>query len=80
MKEQLLPSPERQIEILCYSIADAAIALDLCETEVKNLVHSEGFPAFHIGRRVLISRDRLKEWVKKKADEGMGDHYIRKEA
>ena len=80
MKEELLPSPERRIERLCYSVADAAIAMDLCETEVRNLVHSEGFPAFRLGRRVLISREGLKEWVKEKSKEGLGDRYIRREA
>ena len=82
MAEELLPSPEETIEKLCYSVANAAIAMDLCETEVRNLVHSEDFPAFRLGRRILISRDGLKEWVKEQARlrRGFHDIYIRKEA
>lgn len=82
MAEELLPSPETEIDKLCYNVAAAAIALDICETEVRNLVHSEDFPAFKLGRRVLISRDGLKEWVKEQARlrRGFNDRYIRKEA
>lgn len=79
MTEQLLPSPERQLEKLCYNIEEVAEVLGICKTEASNLVHSENFPAFRLGRRVLISRERLREWVNKKADEGLGDRYIRKE-
>ena len=82
MAEELLPSPEAEIDKLCYNVAAAAKALDICETEVRNLVHSEDFPAFKLGRRVLISRDGLKEWVREQAQarRGFHDRYIRKEA
>jgi len=37
---------------------------------MHNLIHSQGFPTLKVGRRRLISRELLAEWVKEKAREG----------
>ena len=78
MGKKRLASPEKRLEKLCYSIEETAQVLGICRTEASRLVHIEGFPAFRYGRRVLISRERLAEWVKKQSEKGLGDHYIRK--
>lgn len=85
MKEGLLPSQEKalpsqgsRLEKLCYNIQEVAEVMGLCRAEASNLVHTEGFPAFRFGRRILISRERLAQWVLEKADQGLGDHYVRR--
>lgn len=30
---------------------------------IYELVHSEGFPALKIGSRIVVPKDRLREWI-----------------
>ena len=75
---KLVPSQDSRLEKLCYSIQEVAEVMGLSRTEASYLVHTEGFPAFRHGRRILISRERLAEWVREKADQGLGDRYVRR--
>ena len=51
-------------EKLTLSVSEAAEALGICTKQCYELTHLAGFPAIRIGRRIRISRDGLREWVK----------------
>ena len=55
---------------LTMSVSEAAKELGITVIPIAhhNLTHVDGFPAIRIGRRTLVSRDGLREWVK--ANEG----------
>ena len=55
---------------LTMSVSEAAKELGISTKLAYDLTHVDGFPAIRIGRRTLVSRDGLREWVK--ANEGNG--------
>ena len=57
------------MERIAISVAEAAEMLGLSAKSVYALVHSEGFPAFRVGGRTIISKEGLREWVAKRAAE-----------
>ena len=54
-------------EKLAISVDEAAALLGISRPTVYELIHREDFPSFQIGRRTLISRVRLAEWVEAQA-------------
>ena len=40
-----------------------AAALGISRAGAYELVHSEGFPALKIGSRIVVPKDRLREWI-----------------
>ena len=38
--------------------------LNVSRPTAYELVNSPGFPAFRIGKKILINTERLKEWIK----------------
>lgn len=50
-------------EKLALSISDVAELLGVSKPTVYELIHRSDFPSFKIGKRVLVSRARLAEWV-----------------
>lgn len=52
---------------LTYSVTEAAQALGVSRPTMYNLINQEGFPAFNVGGRRLISRELLAEWVRAQA-------------
>lgn len=56
---------ENRVERLTYSVKEAAEALGVGLPIMYQLVHAEGFPVMKIGARQLISREGLKEWVRR---------------
>lgn len=55
------------VEKLTYSVTEAAEALGVSRPTIYELIRREGFPTFKVGSRVLISRQRLAEWVDQQA-------------
>lgn len=51
------PSP------LTYTLAEAANALHVSRPTMSQLVHSQNFPAFRVGRRWIISASGLQRWI-----------------
>lgn len=45
------------------SVAETAAALGVSRPTVYNLLHRQGFPAFRVGGRTLVSVEGLREWV-----------------
>ena len=52
---------------LAVSTTEAARLLGVSRPTIYNLIHQEGFPAFHVGARTLISVEGLRQWVNSRA-------------
>lgn len=57
-------------EKLALSIDEVATLLGVSKPTVYDLIHRDGFPSFKVGRRTLVSRSRLTEWVDLQATGG----------
>ena len=53
------------------SVPVVAKLLGISESSGYELVHEKGFPAFKIGSRIIVERDKLKEWIDKRSAEGV---------
>lgn len=49
---------------LMLSVPDLTEALGISRAGAYELVKSEGFPALHIGNRILIPKEELIAWIK----------------
>ena len=47
---------------------EAAAVLRISKSKVYELAHSESFPAIRIGKRVVIPRDKLVQWMNNQAE------------
>ena len=47
---------------------EAAAVLRISKSKVYELAQSESFPAFRIGKRVVIPRDKLIQWMNSQAE------------
>ena len=48
---------------ITLTVSDACEALSISKTVMYQLIHRDDFPCIRIGRRALIPRDKLIEWV-----------------
>ena len=48
---------------LTLSVLEMAAALGISRAGAYELARTEGFPALKIGTRIVIPKDKLKEWV-----------------
>ena len=46
--------------------------LGISQAGAYELVRSEGFPAFKVGSRILIPKEKFKEWLDKQAEKSLG--------
>lgn len=60
---------ESIIEPLAVSAAEAARLLGISRPTIYRYIHQEGFPAFRLGSRTLISVEGLRRWVAAQAGE-----------
>ncbi len=54
-----------KLEPLAVSAAEAARLLGVSRPTLYTLLNQEGFPSFHVGTRVLVSVDGLREWIER---------------
>ncbi|MBQ7895432.1 MAG: helix-turn-helix domain-containing protein [Oscillospiraceae bacterium] len=47
------------------SAEQLAQVLGISRAGAYQLLHSEGFPTLRIGKRMLVPRDKLAEWIEK---------------
>lgn len=57
---------------MAMSVEDMADQLAIGRNVAYQLVQQPGFPAFTIGRRVLVSRKGLQEWIDEQCKKGPG--------
>ena len=48
---------------LMLKVVQVAAVLGISRAGAYELVHSEGFPALKIGSRIVVPKDRLREWI-----------------
>ena len=53
------------MEKLTISVREAAKIVGISATKMYELARSDGFPAFAIGNRILVSAKGLADWVEK---------------
>jgi len=49
---------------LMLSVPDLTEALGISRAGAYELVRSEGFPALHIGNRILVPKEELIAWIR----------------
>lgn len=54
---------------LTLNARQLAIALGISRAHAYNLLHSKGFPTVTIGRRLVVTKGKLLEWLEKQAAE-----------
>ena len=52
---------------LVLNATQLADVLSISRTNAYNLLHREDFPTLHIGKRMLVSRDKLVRWMDEQA-------------
>ena len=48
---------------LVLNATQLADVLSISRANAYNLLHREDFPTLHIGQRMLVSRDKLAQWM-----------------
>ena len=57
------PEPQPEPERMTITVDQLAEELHISRPTAYNLVKEKGFPAFSIGKRVLVNRKALQEWL-----------------
>ena len=58
---------------IMLSAKTMASALGISESKAYEIFRSKGFPVVRLGRRKLVAKDKLIEWLNKKAGAGTLD-------
>ena len=69
---QVIPEPQEKPKYrgMAMSVEDMAEELAIGRNVAYELVQQPGFPSFQIGRRVLVSRKGLQEWIDEQCKKG----------
>ena len=59
---------ENKLEPLAISASETARILGVSRPTVYQLFHQDGFPAFKIRNRTLVSVDGLRAWIAKQTE------------
>ena len=51
------------------SMMDVASVLGISKAGAYTLAHSRDFPAFRVGRRIVVSQEKFLDWLEKQAAE-----------
>ena len=54
---------------LMMNMADVAAVLGISKAGAYKFAHSADFPAFQIGRRIVVSRDKFVDWLNRQCKE-----------
>ena len=58
------------MEKLTISVREAAKIVGISATKLYELARSDGFPAFTVGKRILVSTKGLASWIDAQASTG----------
>ena len=62
---------------MTMTVDELAETLGIAKMKAYELTNTPGFPSFKIGRRILISRRGLQDWIKTQCDEQIkGQDYF----
>ena len=54
---------------LMMNMTDVAAVLGISRAGAYKLAHSADFPAFQIGRRIVVSREEFIDWLNRQGEE-----------
>ena len=54
---------------LMMNMTDVAAVLGISRTGAYKLAHSIDFPAFQIGKRIVVSREKFIDWLNRQSEE-----------
>ena len=54
---------------LMMNMTDVAAALGISRAGAYKLAHSADFPAFQIGKRIVVSREKFLDWLDRQSEE-----------
>ena len=54
---------------LMLNMTDVAIILGISRAGAYKLAHGSHFPAFQIGRRIVVSREKFLDWLNRQCEE-----------
>ena len=54
---------------LMMNIADVATVLGISRAGAYKLAHVSRFPAFQIGKRIVVSREKFLDWLDRQCEE-----------
>ena len=54
---------------LMMNMADVAAVLGISKAGAYKFAHSADFPAFQIGRRIVVSREKFVDWLNRQCKE-----------
>ena len=66
-------TPKPRFRGMAMSVEDMADELTIGRNVAYQLVQQPDFPSFMIGRRVLVSRQGLQDWIDAQCKKGPGD-------
>lgn len=73
--ENLQTQNQEEEQRVTMGVKEAAKYLGIGINKMYELVHSQDFTAaLRIGKRILISREALDEWIKRKAEQPINDY------
>ena len=55
--------------LLMMNMTDVAAALGISRAGAYKLAHSADFPAFQIGKRIVVSREKFLDWLDRQCEE-----------
>ena len=61
MKNTIINNPS--VEKLTYTVPEIAKLLGIGVNSAYTLVRSKGFPCIHIGRKIVIPKERFNTWL-----------------
>ena len=54
---------------LMMNMADVAAVLGISRAGAYKLAHGSRFPAFQIGKRIVVSREKFLDWLNRQGEE-----------
>lgn len=70
-RENVTMDQKIESQKLTLSIPEAAKLLGISDNTMRQLARTEGFPAFNVGTRLLVSAKGLAVWVEDQAKKGI---------
>ena len=56
---------------LLLNVKQMADLLGVSDSSVYELIQEDGFPALRIGKRIVVPKEELREWISARTKEGM---------
>ena len=62
-------------DVPCFmDVSDVASLLRISRSAAYELMHTQGFPCQHVGRRMIVNKERLLEYLDRQLEEQHENH------